>query len=132
MAGNVQAMPKDDETLEALRLFIVTTRKDRGMSQRDLAKRAGISKGTISAIEGNTLNFVPKQVTLEAIAKGLGVPYERLDRIARGLPAEPELSREAMAEEIISRLERLPAPDQLELLTVLDAMLAAREKRQGL
>lgn len=131
MAVRIEAMPKDDETLEALRLFIVTARKDRGLSQRDLAKRAGLSKGTIAAIEGSAQCSLPRQPTLQAIAKGLGVPYEHLDRIVRGLPVEPELSREALAQDIISRLERLPSPDQLELLSVLDAMVAAREKRQG-
>jgi DNA-binding XRE family transcriptional regulator len=51
-------------------------RKERRMSQEQLAGRAGISRVTIARIE--TGEQLPRYGTLSAIADGLDVPIERL------------------------------------------------------
>ena len=52
-------------------------RMKQGLSQNELAKRAGIRQGVLSYIEsGRTKN--PRIDTLAAIAKALGVPVDKL------------------------------------------------------
>jgi transcriptional regulator with XRE-family HTH domain len=51
-------------------------RQERGYSQGELARRAGLSKQTLSGIEAGDAN--PTVVTLAAVADGLGVPAARL------------------------------------------------------
>jgi transcriptional regulator with XRE-family HTH domain len=51
-------------------------RQERGYSQGELARRAGLSKQTLSGIEAGEAN--PTVLTLSAIADGLGVPVARL------------------------------------------------------
>lgn len=76
---------------EALRLFIIQTRHAKRLTQRDVAKRGGIPHGTIGSIESGK-EVIPTQETLAGIARGLGVPYQVLDRLARGLPQMPDMS----------------------------------------
>jgi transcriptional regulator with XRE-family HTH domain len=51
-------------------------RQERGYSQGELARRAGLSKQTLSGIEAGEAN--PTVLTLSAIATGLGVPVAHL------------------------------------------------------
>lgn len=51
-------------------------RLERGYSQGELARRAGLSKQTMSGIEAGEAN--PTVLTLSAIADGLGVPVAHL------------------------------------------------------
>lgn len=83
----------DDTTrqrLKALKNFIVDTRTAKQISQRDLAELCGLPPGTISALESRLTWTVPRQETLEKLARGLGVPYATLDRIIRGKPHEAD------------------------------------------
>lgn len=66
--------------------FIVNRRNQLGISQVELAKRAGLSSGTIASIEAGRVTRHPRFDTLTAIAKGLAVPVDTLERIAKGLP----------------------------------------------
>lgn len=83
-------IPGKRQALKALKDFIVDTRLGLRLSQPELAQRCGIPEGTIAAIESRTRWSMPRQPTLEAIAKGLGVPYATLDRIIRGKPHEAD------------------------------------------
>lgn len=57
--------------------MIKELRQKLGMTQTELAKRAGIKQGVLSYIEnGKTKN--PRIDTMQAIAAALGVPVERL------------------------------------------------------
>jgi transcriptional regulator with XRE-family HTH domain len=98
------------DSFEALRDFIIKTRTDRGLSQADVAKRGGIPKGTIGAIEAGR-RAVPRQETLQGIAKGLGVPYDVLDRLARGLslegPIEPPMALGKREQAILDQIDGL-------------------------
>lgn len=65
------ANPKTDTGRVVLRL-----RKDRGWSQAELAKAAGLSKPTVQRVESGPQNA--ERETLERIAKALGVPVTEL------------------------------------------------------
>ena len=52
-------------------LFIKTVRKEKGLTQKQLAERTGIYQADISKIERGLSN--PSLLTLERLAKGLGM-----------------------------------------------------------
>ena len=61
------------ERIESLAFRVRTTREDLGLTQPQLAEKAGISPGHVSKIEtGKTTN--PTRVTIKALAKALEVP----------------------------------------------------------
>ena len=60
-------------------------REERGWTQGQLAKRAGLAWRLISAYEARST--YPRPRTLAALARGLGVSHERLERL---LPPEPK------------------------------------------
>jgi transcriptional regulator with XRE-family HTH domain len=61
----------DREFLEQVGQRIVFLRKQRGMSQQDLAYRIGMEKSNLSVIENGKSN--PQVLTLVRIASALGV-----------------------------------------------------------
>ncbi|MXP23929.1 helix-turn-helix domain-containing protein [Gordonia sp. HNM0687] len=65
-----------DERRRAVGSRIAATRSERGMSLSELARRAGIGKGSLSEIESGRRN--PTLDTLYAIAGPLGVPLTAL------------------------------------------------------
>lgn len=98
----------NQDAFEALRAFIIKTRQERKLSQADVARRGGIPKGTLGAIEAGRYS-IPRQETLQGIAKGLGVPYEVLDRMARGIPPEtPSLGSRRIDPEFFRLVDDLP------------------------
>jgi transcriptional regulator with XRE-family HTH domain len=110
------------EALENLRQFVIDQRTKRRMSQRDLAKAAGVSHATISHLE-SARGTVPKQESLQAIASGLGVPYEMLDRLARGI--DPDAGDDVLSPELAAVFADVitwPEADQERFLAVVRAL----------
>ena len=69
-------------------LRLRSARRERGMSQEDLARRVGISMISISRLERGVHR--PKHQNLEAIARELGVsPSWILTGEGRGLDGDP-------------------------------------------
>ncbi|MDQ6879705.1 MAG: helix-turn-helix transcriptional regulator [Candidatus Dormibacteraeota bacterium] len=68
--------PKDREALERLRAHytvasqLIELRKEKGISQQQLAELSGVYQSEISRIERGSAN--PSQATLEAIARVFG------------------------------------------------------------
>lgn len=56
---------------------IITRRKIAGLSQNELAQKAGVSQATISDIEAGNTN-APRVDTLQAIARVLGCTIDDL------------------------------------------------------
>jgi transcriptional regulator with XRE-family HTH domain len=85
-------------------LELRTARLARGMSQGDLAVIAGVSRGTVKAIEGGKAS--PREETVAAIA-------EALEHYGQPRPAAPlplaDLARAADLARIASALERIAA-----------------------
>ncbi|GII95943.1 helix-turn-helix domain-containing protein [Sinosporangium siamense] len=69
----------EENTLDPIRMIATAIRRERGrtgMSLSELAKKAGLSKSTLSNLESGTGN--PSVETLWALAVALGVPFSRL------------------------------------------------------
>lgn len=125
------------DAIENLRQFIVQTRHAKRLTQREVARRGGIPHGTLGSLESGRQN-VPSQETIAGIAKGLGVPYSVLDRIARGLPPEADVS---IADQVLLWAEddptirallmeaaRLPADKQAAFAAGRSADIGVRDK----
>lgn len=83
-------------------------RRDRGLSQQQLADMAGVHQATISKLESGNLN--PTLESIIAVAKALSVePQELFDL--------PELQARAL-----SAISRIPASQREAALVVLEAM----------
>jgi XRE family transcriptional regulator, regulator of sulfur utilization len=77
-----------EERRRAVGSRIATIRGDRGMSLSELARRAGIGKGSLSEIESGQRN--PTLDTLYAVAGPLGVPLTALLGEAAGTEGSGE------------------------------------------
>ena len=106
--------------------YIRTRREELNLSLADVSKMAGTTKSNISLLErGESGN--PKVETLDGLARALRTPLDTLVRLA----LRRELSRTDLEQDLAARLESLPLSDRLEMLTLLDAMVAAKLRRPG-
>jgi transcriptional regulator with XRE-family HTH domain len=121
--GNVRI-----DNFENLRQFVIAERSRLGMSQRDLARAGKFSASIIARLEAGQIPSIPKPAALEGIARGLRVPYEVLDRIARGQPPAVAGSTELFPEleAALADVATWPIPDQERFLAVLRAMRPAK------
>ena len=67
---------RQDRT-ETLAFRVETSRNDLGLTQAELAERAGISRGHVSKIESGQVTNI-RRITVEALAKALEVPASYL------------------------------------------------------
>jgi transcriptional regulator with XRE-family HTH domain len=71
--------PEEDETLIALGQAIKELRKEKELTQEELAQRADLHESYISVIEGGQRN--PTWATLRSISRGLGLSlFELIQR----------------------------------------------------
>ena len=109
------------ERLRALQEYVVLTRKAKGLSQAHVAKIGRISRNTLAAFERAPIPYLPAQATLQGIAKGIGVPYETLDRMARGKSGAS--TEDEQAEAIMERIASLGPDQRATLERVIDGLL---------
>lgn len=131
--GMVMAKEKKS-ALDDLRGFLVRTRHAKKLTQRDVAKRGGIPPGTVGSIEAGS-SSIPSQETMQGLAKGYGVPYSVLDRLARGLPPEPNVAiadlvliwaeDDPQIRDLLMRAAALPPDRQAAFSAGLAALVAA-------
>ena len=74
---------------------IRSLRRDRGLSQVSLAKKAGLSQPTISALERGEPHV--KATTLTVVAAALGVPLKEILRPQKGPRNDQEALEDAEA-----------------------------------
>lgn len=108
--------------MDALRSYIVSRRKELKLSQVDLANRAGIPSATIAAIEAGRVTRHPRFDTLQAIAKGLGVSSDTLQRIVMGLPEPPEKPVRQMLLETLRDFQMQIPKDLEDVSDILDEL----------
>lgn len=123
--------------MENLRRYIVARREELNISQEELARRSGLPRPTIGAIESGRVDNSPRIDTLDKLAKGLNVPFERLALIARGFDPDKPKSGPEWTNEDVQRLVEvtlmLPPERQKELIDFAKfrlSQLEAEEKRQ--
>lgn len=117
--------------MDDLRAFMVQRRAELRLSQADLAEAAGVSSGTVAAIEIGNVTRSPRGDTLTKLAKGLRVAPEVLDRIARGEGAKPEPKGPRLTpEEYREAVDALLALPREALQEELDHLLYLRHKYQ--
>jgi transcriptional regulator with XRE-family HTH domain len=92
--------------------FLQDQRTRQGKSLRSLGKQSGVPYSNIAKIESGTVTS-PTQDTLEKLAKALNVPYETLDRLARGLDsmADKSVSLDEGRNDVLRSISRLPIPE---------------------
>jgi transcriptional regulator with XRE-family HTH domain len=93
--------------------LVLMARRDSGLSQRELAKRAGVSRSTIAEIEAGTRD--PGINTLRSVLKGAGldlsvhlVPYDDhddvLEQTLAAMPPDERARIERGVEEFVKQL----------------------------
>lgn len=101
-----------------------TLRKERGLTQVQLAERLGVSQQAITAYESGQRR-VPIS-TLPLLANTLGVSIEELI----GAPAKRSVGKRGPQPKIaqqLQRIEALPKAKQRAIAQVLDSVLAAHQ-----
>lgn len=79
------------ESMDRLIQFMIRRREELRLSQRDLAKAAGMNPGTVSSIEAGKVTKSPSLETLDRLARGLRVTSDDLIAILRNTgPRSPE------------------------------------------
>lgn len=75
--------------------LIRQARKDRGYSQRELAKLLGVDFTYLSKLENNRADYAPKEDVIRALARHLNLNEEELIFLAGRIPqAEEELLKQ--------------------------------------
>lgn len=62
------------EGANALQALIRDRRAEKGWSYADIANRGKMSKATVYKLASQNLDGLPRQTTIKALAKGLGLP----------------------------------------------------------
>lgn len=96
----------------------------RNWSQNELARRAGISSGTVSNLITGTKT--PEQNTLIAIAEALKIPKETVLRAAEILP--PIATNSEKESELIYLFRLLPKEEQDYMLRHMQATISILEQ----
>ena len=98
------AVSPSKELTASVRRRIRELRDERGMTQEELCKRAGISSDSVSRLEGGSRK--PGLGTLERIAKAFGVP---LTALFEGAPPPSERVVPASMRRVATLLETQPS-----------------------
>ena len=116
----VKGTPKTEETLGAR---IARARRDRGMTQVELAERLGVTQPAVSDYENDDIRL-PADVVVQ-IARIVGVSTDELlglkdaaPRAGSSSPGSRRLYRR------LKDIERLPRRDQQALLRTIEAFLS--------
>ena len=84
--------------------YIDARRQELGLSWRRLSYRAGLSPETVTMLVKREGVSQPRAETLKAIAKALGVPYEKLLMLAGHLDPPREDKPSPEVKQLISRI----------------------------
>lgn len=112
--------PKRRSTKETFALRLARARKARGLSQRDFARRLGISQRMVAYYEGQS-EYAPTHL-LPKIAEVLSISIEDLLGM-RQIPSEP-VDIDVRILRRIQKIQQLPAGTKRAVLKVIDDLLA--------
>ncbi len=107
------ALPREGATIETVRQTVRHIRKTRGMSQQELAERAGVTQYTVSEIELGHRD--PHPATLRKLAKALDVEvaefFQEEAEVRPKARSRPSIKWLARARRFIQRFDRLGERD---------------------
>lgn len=106
---------------------LISIRKEKGFSQRDLAKATGISNRMVAYYE--THSDIPPLDKLQKIAGALDISVAQL--IDTELSDKNTLSLDTRTLKKIKLLEQLPAVDQRKVLTYIKDLIAKNKPNQN-
>lgn len=107
-------------------------RKDKGMTLREVAERAGIDFTYLSKIENGRMPYTPAVETIRELADALKVDSIELLTLADKLPKELEpLRANKQARRFFDRAAKVASPGDWEaFLDLLEERQAKRDKRK--
>jgi transcriptional regulator with XRE-family HTH domain len=105
-------MKKETDNRSDFARNLITVRKEKGISQRDLAKKSGISNRMIAYYETNAV--IPPLDKLKKIAVALSVPLSRL--IDPGLSSEETIHLSTRTLKKVHLIEQLPLAEQKKVM----------------
>jgi transcriptional regulator with XRE-family HTH domain len=104
---------------------LITLRKAKGMSQRDLAHASGISNRMIAYYENHSV--IPPIAKLEKLAHSLKVSLGEL--IDKNLAKSDVSSLNTRTLKKVKLLEQLPPAEQRKVLDYINALIAQQSKK---
>lgn len=114
-------------SVETFKDWLLTEMESRGWNQNELAKRAGVSHGTISNILNDNKGVGRR--SLSAIARALKIPPEVVFRAAGLLP--PDREADPAEQELIHLYRLLPPDKQQQMLEYARFLDSQVEKSRG-
>jgi transcriptional regulator with XRE-family HTH domain len=109
--------------METIAERLVRLRKERGITQQELAERLGVSQPIISDYENGVLRLHAEVIM--KLAEILGVSSDEMLGLARPASTNGGIKHRRFVRRL-QQLDRLPARDQQAILRTLDAFLKAR------
>src|SRR6516225_4332183 len=123
--SRLKLMPVDFDK-ETLGQRLARIRKERGLTQKDVAERTGLIQTLVSDYERGRLRLAADMIVRFAIA--LEISTDALLRPRRGKAApQQKTSRKVLRR--LQQIESLPAYQQRALLTTIDNFIAAAQDR---
>lgn len=123
--SKLKLMPVDFDK-ETLGQRLARIRKERGLTQKDVAERTGLIQTLVSDYERGRLRLAADMIVRFAVA--LEISTDELLRPKRGKAApHPKASRKVLRR--LQQIESLPAYQQRALLTTIDNFIAAAQDR---
>lgn len=122
--GPASAAAMKSKTLEGFGSRLATLRQERGLTQTELGRVAGVSQRVIAYYE--TESTQPPGALLVDLARALKVSTD----VLLGVAALPERTAPKTARLLkrLRRIEELPPADQRAVLKLVDAMLETRRR----
>jgi transcriptional regulator with XRE-family HTH domain len=105
----------------ALGRRLAQLRKQRGLSQEELARRVGVIQVVISGYEHGKLRLFAE--TAVRFAAALDVPVQELLQVSKPVAVEPAQRPSRRLLRRMEKIEHLPRRKQVALLTTIDAFL---------
>ena len=112
-------------TPNALQQLILDRKAEKGWTFADIGKRGGMSKATVYKLASKELDGLPRRTTIEALAKGLGLPV-RVVRDAAIKSARMTTFTEDMNEweqVIVGHSRELSEDQRRQVMALVEAML---------
>lgn len=87
--------------------LIKTARKDKGYSQRELAKHLGVDFTYLSKLENDRADYAPKEEVIRGLARNLNLNEEELIFLAGRIPQQYEEILKQNPKEMLTLFRRM-------------------------